>query len=206
MRSLLVLPDFNEATLNSQNICFNINPALLTHSVYNFGVHKRPAMALNEDLVFSSAPADVRSAFVGTPDKVSLKFRTKLYKWTDYDLVGPRGSITPWWSYVEQTRLPSGLVAEGFRASETMAQRLGVTHRQYQKARSAVSEKFNNNLQNLLMIELLADVWGFAGRTNGQPEFKDPALANVFLIGGKGQLWIPNLTVPHVRQTLALSR
>jgi len=156
-------------------------------------------MALNETIVFSSAPADVRSAFIGTPEKVLLRRGTKLYKWTDYPLHGARG-VTPWWSYVEQTRLPGGFVAEGFRASETRARRLGVTHRQYQRVRSAVSEKFPNDLQNLLLIELLSDAWGFAGRTSGQPEFKDPSLANVFLIGGKGQLWIPNLTLAYVRE------
>ena len=107
-------------------------------------------------------------------------------------------------SYVKQTRLPSGFVADGFRTSEIMAGRLGVTHRQYQRVRSAVSENFNNNLQNLLLIELLDNVWGFAGTTSGQPEFKDPALANVFLIGGKGQLWIPNLMAAHVRRIPAL--
>jgi hypothetical protein len=51
-------------------------------------------MALNETLVFASAPVDVRSAFIGTPEKVLLRSGTKLYKWTDYDLFGPRG-ITP---------------------------------------------------------------------------------------------------------------
>lgn len=155
-------------------------------------------MALNDNLAFSTAPTDVRSSFIGTPDKVLLRRGTKLYKWTDHDLVGPRG-ITPWWSYVEQTALPSGFVAEGFRTSEIRARRLGVAHRQYQKVRSAVSETFNNNLRNLLLIELLDYICGFAGRTSGQPEFKDPALANVFLIGGKGQLWIPNLTSRHIR-------
>jgi len=150
-------------------------------------------MALNEDLVFTSAPAYVRSAFIGIPEKALLGRGTKLYKWTDYPLHGQDG-ITPWWSFVIQTRLPGGFVAEGFRTSEQRAHRLGVTHREYQRVRSAVSENFNNNLQNLLLIELREDVWGFAGQTRGQPEFKDPALANVFLIGGKGQLWIPNLT------------
>jgi|SRR5580698_1845689 hypothetical protein len=160
-------------------------------------------MILNEDLALSSMPGSARSAFIGTPDKVLLKRGTKLYKWTDHDLLGPWG-VTPWWSYVEQTRLPSGIVAEGFRTSETRASRLGVTHRQYQKVRSAVSENFNNHLANLLLIDLQEDVWGFAGRTSGQPEFKDPALANVFLIGGKGQLWVPNLTDRHIRQIPAL--
>jgi hypothetical protein len=155
-------------------------------------------MILNENFALSSMPAIARSAFIGIPERVSLKRGTKLYKWTDYDLFGPQG-VTPWWSYVEQTVLPNGLIAEGFRTSEVRARRLGVTYRQYQKVRSAVSENFNNNLGKLLRIELLEDIWGFAGRTSGQPEFKDPALANVFLIGGKGQLWVPNLTERHIR-------
>ena len=171
--------------------------------VYNFFLYRRLRMVLNESLVFSSVPTDVTSAFLGPPEKVLLRSRTKLYKWTDYDLIGPKGGITAWWSYVEQTRLPGGFVAEGFRTSETIARRLGTTHRQYQKVRSAVSETFNH-MRHLLLIELLRDVWGFAGRTSGQREFKDPALANVYLIGGKGQLWIPNLTRTHVRKIEAL--
>jgi hypothetical protein len=160
-------------------------------------------VALNEKLDFSSAPPEVKRAFLGIPDKVWLPPATKLYKWTDYPLVGAKG-ITPWWSYVVATTLPSGFVAEGFRGSETAAHRLGVTHREYQKVRGAVSEKFNNSLQRLLLIELTAGVWGFAGRTSGQPQFQDPSLGNVYLIGGKGQLWIPNLTPSHVRQIPAV--
>ena len=123
-------------------------------------------MALNETFAFSSAPIDVRAAFLGPAEKVLLRRGTKLYKWTDYGLLGAHG-VTPWWSYVEKTVLPSGFVAEGFRTSEMMARRLGVTHRQYQRVRSAVSEKFNNDLRTLLLIELLDDIWGFAGRTSG---------------------------------------
>jgi hypothetical protein len=158
-------------------------------------------MSLNENLEFVSAPASVKHAFLGTPSKIWLAPRTKLYKWTEY-LLSPSG-ITPWWCFVEQTRLPGGLVAEGFRDSETAAQRLGVPHRQYQQVRTAVSEKFNNNLGHLLVMELKIGSWGFAGRASGQPEFKDSSLANVYLIGGKAQLWIPNLSPAHVRQMSA---
>ena len=89
---------------------------------------------------------------------------------------------------------------EGFRDSETAAHRLGVSHRRYQGVRAAVSEKFNNKMANLLLIELMNGVWGFGGVTRGQAEFKNPKLANVYLIGGKGQLWIPNLTAADVRE------
>jgi hypothetical protein len=157
-------------------------------------------MALNEILEFAAAPPGVKSAFLGDPEKVLLKCGTKLYKWTDYSLEDEHRRITPWWSFVQQTRLPGGFVAEGFRTSEIRARRLGVTHRDLQRVRSAVSERFDNNMQNLLLIELIRDVWGFAGRTSGQPEFRDRALANVYLIGGKGQVWIPHLTRAEVRQ------
>ena len=97
-----------------------------------------------------------------------------------------------------QTRLPSGFEAVGFRGSEIYARRLGVAHREYQRVVGAVSEKFNNKMQNLLLIQLNFDIYGFAGPTSGQQEFKDPARANVYLMGGKGQVYIPNLTVPYV--------
>jgi hypothetical protein len=55
------------------------------------------------------------------------------------------------------------------------------------------SEKFNNAMQNLLVIRLNTKVWGFAGPTSGQREFSNPAPGNVYLIGGKGQVYLPNL-------------
>jgi hypothetical protein len=154
-------------------------------------------MILNESFSFSIAPLDDRRAFLREPERVLLRASTRLYKWTSYPLVGAKG-ITPWWSFVIQTRLPSGFVAEGFRGSETQARRLGVPHREYQRVRGAVSEKFNNKMQDLLLIQLNIDAYGFAGPTSGQQQFKDPALANVYLIGGKGQVYIPNLTGAHV--------
>jgi hypothetical protein len=160
-------------------------------------------MALNESLSFASAPDDVKKAFLDVPDKVYLRPGTKLYKWTEYSLEGG-DVVTPWWSYVIQTTLPSGRVAEGFRTSEERALRLGVTHREYQRVREAVSEKFNNSMENLLVIELKSDVWGLAGPSAGQPKFKAPQLANVYFIGGKCQLWIPNLTTADVHQIPAL--
>lgn len=157
-------------------------------------------MSLNEKMEFSSAPADVKGAFLGIPDKIYLKPGTKLYKFTDYPLIGTNGHITPWWSFVLGRELPSGRKMEGLRRSEEASQRLGVSHRTYQKVRSAVSERFNNDLTNFLLIFLKEEAWGFAGVTSGQPEFKNPALANVYLIGGKGQLWIPGLTPAHVQK------
>jgi hypothetical protein len=75
-------------------------------------------MPLNQELEFSNVSTDVKQAFLGVPDKIWLSPGTKLYKWTDYPVVGQHG-ITPWWSFVVRRKLPSGAVAEGFRNSET---------------------------------------------------------------------------------------
>jgi len=160
-------------------------------------------MVLNEKLEFSSVSSEVKTAFLGVPAKILLSTGTRLYKWTDYPLSG-RVGITPWWCFVERRTLPNGKVAEGFRNSETAAGRLGVSHRDYQKVRAAVGEKFNNKMENLQIVELTTAAWGFAGVTRGQPEFKDPKLANVYFIGGKGQLWLPNLTSGNVREIPSL--
>ena len=119
-------------------------------------------------------------------------------------MLGPNG-ITPWWSFVEQTRLPSGIVADGLRRSEELANRLGSSARNYQRVRAAVSDNFKNSMRHLLIVELINDVCGFVGKVMGQPEFADTKLNHVYLIGGSCQLWIPNLTLSHVRQVSTTS-
>ena len=91
-------------------------------------------------------------------------------------------------------------MAEGFRVSEERAARLGRTHRDFAKARAAISDRFQNSMTNLLVIQLKEPVWGFAGQASGQRQFaEDQAdLQHVFLIGGAYQIWIPNLTLRHI--------
>jgi len=157
-------------------------------------------MILNESLRFDTVDASVKRAFLRPPEKLRLSARTHLYKWTDSPL-DQGGRISPWWSFVESTQLPSGVIVDGFRVSEERANRIGRTHREFARSRAAISGQFNNRLSNLLMIELSVPVWGFAGQASGQPEFaKDqPELSNVFLIGGAYQVWVPGLTAIHVK-------
>jgi hypothetical protein len=151
---------------------------------------------------------------------------TKLYKWTNSS-VGLTGNVTPWWSFVEPFRLPSGRTFEGLK---TVIERAARVHEQRQQARrqpgiaaaedaartlrlagnrlnslqeyaraiSALSDRFSNYMDKFLVVQLTDPVWGFAGRTSAQPEFKD--VDNVFLIGGADQLYLPNLTGPCVRE------
>lgn len=156
-------------------------------------------MTLNESLRFEDADGTVKRAFLRPPEKIKISARKQLYKWTNRPLIGGWG-ITPWWSFVESTRLPSGALAEGFRVAEERALRLGKPHREFARARAAISDQFNNSMSDLLVIVLNEPVWGFAGQASGQPEFKDEQvdLRNVILIGGAWQVWVPNLTLKHV--------
>ena len=156
-------------------------------------------MTLNESLRFRDVDPIVKRAFLRAPEKIQLYASVQLYKWTNRPLLGRQG-ISPWWSFVESTRLPNGTIAEGFRVSEERAARLGRMHRDYAKVRAAISGEFHNSMTDLLVIRLNEPVWGFAGQAAGQPEFaKDHVgLQHVFLIGGAWQVWIPNLTERHV--------
>jgi hypothetical protein len=123
-------------------------------------------MYLNEELNFdTAADADVKRAFLGVPQKLALHAGTKLYKWTSSPLLGPHG-ITPWWLFVERRVLPDGTIADGFRKSEEYARRLDSSHREHVRIRVSVSEKFNNSMNDLLLVQLAAPVWAFAGRMN----------------------------------------
>ena len=92
------------------------------------------------------------------------------------------------------------MVADGFRTSEERAARLGKSHREFARARAAVSEQFGNTMKNLLVIQINVQVWAFAGQASGQREFADDQvdLKHVYLIGGAHQVWVPNLEPYHV--------
>lgn len=163
-------------------------------------------MILNESLRFDDVDPTVKRAFLRTPDKVLVAPGVRLYKWTNRPLIdGSR--ITPWWSFVESTRLPSGIVAEGFRVSEERAARLGKSHRDFARARAAISGQFGNTMAHMLLVEINQPVWGLAGLASGQREFADAEveLQHVYLIGGAHQVWVPNLTSQYVRKIPTLA-
>jgi len=156
-------------------------------------------MELNESLRFEEAPPTVKQAFLRAPEKILLASHVGLYKWTNSPLID-RMPVSPWWSFVESTPLPSGAVAEGFRVSEERANRLKKTHREYARVRAAISGQFGNSMKELLVIQLNEPVRAFAGQASGQPEFAKSRsdLSNVLFIGGAHQVWLPNLTPRHL--------
>jgi hypothetical protein len=163
-------------------------------------------MALNDTLDPDRLDATVRRAFLGRPEKILVTKGKRLYKWTNRPLAGVHG-LSPWWSFVDSTRLPSGTLAEGFRVAEERAIRLGRSHREFSRTRAAISEQFDNAMTTLLMIRINTDAWGLAGQASGQPQFaqKRTDLQHLFLIGGAHQIWIPNLTARDVQEIPALA-
>lgn len=158
---------------------------------------------LNESASFATfAPNDVKTAFkTGSPvTKERLRAGTKLYKWTQYSLVGPRG-ITPWWCLMDDTTLQNGAQVPGFATVQRRAGGGLQNGRDYARARNAVTLQWNQ-LTKPLVIELLQDVYAFVGITAHQR--RDQNDPQVFLIGGDYQIWLPGLTIHHVRQVSAL--
>ena len=156
---------------------------------------------LNESISFEHAELKVRRAFLRNPEKIRVDPPTRLYRWTNPSSFD-NSHISPWWSFVESTPLPSGKVADGFLVSEQRAARIGRSHQNFARARAAISDQFRNTMAELLMVKVMQSVWGFAGQASGQPEFADSdvEVRHVFLIGGAYQLWVPNLTLQHVTQ------
>ena len=130
-------------------------------------------MVLNEGVRFESVDPSVKRAFLRTPEKMLLTAPVRLYKWTNRPL-SDGARITPWWSFVETTRLPSGAHAEGFHVSEERAKRLGRSHREFSRSRAAISDQFDNTMSTLLLVQIRQPVWGFAGQASGQREFAEP--------------------------------
>jgi hypothetical protein len=160
-------------------------------------------MILNENVEFATVADDkTRRAFIGGgPElKVRLFARKKLYKWTQFPLIGPNG-ISAWWSFVIGRTFPGGIRVAGLRNLEERSQRLGQHPRDFARVQFAVTKHFNL-MTNLLLVELTQDAYGFVGKTFGQLE--DKAEPKVYLIGGERQLWLPNLTPSYVREVPAI--
>ena len=157
-------------------------------------------MTLNEELTVEGLDPIVKRAFLGVPEKILLPAATQLYKWTSRPLFDEDGRITPWWFFVHTTRFPSGRMADGFRVAEERAARVGKSHREFARARAAISGQFGNSMTNLLIVRLNVAAWAFAGVASGQREFPDAEtdVQHVYFIGGAYQVWVPNLTRRHL--------
>ena len=143
------------------------------------------------------ADARTRTAFRGgQPEVVQwLAPSTKLFKWTHSITTGT--GVSPWWHFLELTKLPNGSACPGIRESQADAAHSGVPDRDYARARAAVTLQWNR-MTNATAISLLRGAWGYIGRASGQ--LRDETDPQVYFIGGAYQVWIPGLLARDIVQ------
>ncbi len=148
---------------------------------------------LNEVL---ELPPHAAATFVGgRARKVVLAGDRELYKFSSFPMQSAKGVITPWWASVEPLDVGdpglSGLLERSGRAS--------VDPKDFARARSAVSNDWND-LENLIRAVLTQSVWCWIGECAHQRmDNTRPDMGNVVYIGGAWQIYLPNLTVNHIR-------
>ncbi|HWE01839.1 MAG TPA: hypothetical protein VG326_05465 [Tepidisphaeraceae bacterium] len=149
---------------------------------------------LNASLKPESLSADVRSCFRGAISFIKLPAGTRVFKFTQFPLHGPKG-ITPWW-FSCRPLSGSDIGLEGLLER---AKRLNIPPERYARARGAVDEGWGNDMSKLLVAQLLADVGALMGQNASKPiNSKISEYDNIAYIGGAWQLYIPALTGLHV--------
>ena len=145
----------------------------------------------------SITDADTKAAFISCRPEVVrwLAPGTKLFKWTK-TLFNPKG-ISPWWQFLEATRLTTGNTCPGIREMQEYASRLGIHDRDYSRTRFAVTKNWNE-MTNAVAIELVKGAWGYIGKAAGQRVHNDDP--GVFFVGGEYQVWVPGLLATEIRQ------
>jgi len=149
---------------------------------------------LNADLELDPKAA---ATFVGgRAEKVILEAGRELYKFSSYPMKSADGRITPWWASVQP--LEGG--DPGLKGLLERSGRSGVDPRDFARARSAVSKDWNG-LADMIRAALQQPVWAWKGRCAHQRmDNTRPDMANVVFIGGAWQVFIPNLTIAHIRE------
>lgn len=145
----------------------------------------------------SIADARTRAAFRGgKPEVVQwLAPSTKLFKWTHSITTG--SGVSPWWHFLQATKLPNGCACPGIMGFQALAARAGVPDRDYARARAAVTFQWNK-MTTASAISLLRGAWGYIGRASGQ--LRDANDPQVYFIGGAYQVWIPGLLARDIVQ------
>jgi hypothetical protein len=157
-------------------------------------------MCLNHDFDFDrDAGPQTKAAFSGDVRRVLLPVDARLWKWTEHDL--PTGTVSPWWAPLE----PEGI--DGF---EDMAN-LQEIERQVRirggGARSALRHALAilpewNSMGKMLIVTLTRPAFGFAGFASMQQmNDLDGHPMPIYLGGGYGQLFIPNLTSKDLKMS-----
>jgi hypothetical protein len=139
------------------------------------------------------APPQVKQAFRGDVRRILLPARSRLWKWTDYDRLRP-GPVTPWWAPLEPAAIEGFETMPGLQAIDRQLRARGGGPRTALRHALAVLPEWNS-MGKLLIVALHLQAFVFAGMAAMQQMtdlYGDPT--PIYLAGGFGQLFIPNLT------------
>jgi hypothetical protein len=174
-----------------------------------------PPTELNFNVVWNQLPQNVKQAFIGVPQKVKLRPRFMLYRFTEFFIANREGKITEWWSPVH----PYG-IDPGLSARIHLAKHLGASPADLARVVAAVKENWNA-LTHVLQAQLLMAVYGFWGQcaTQSRRDQGQQARAGIAAPPARGdmqvvrttnlpgyarQFYIPNLTSAHIREVSPL--
>jgi hypothetical protein len=143
---------------------------------------------LNEEL--SLLPQQWAKEFIGSPQKKLILQGTRLCKRVSNSTSYNR--LSPWW-----------MLKSDWDLQNQRSAGMGVSPADLARARQAVRNDWQGNLDQVVHGQLMQSVFGWVGQTRWQPlDSSDP---KVVLIGGGQQVCIPNLTDTHIRVVHAAS-
>lgn len=142
---------------------------------------------LNEDIALLTT--QLAKEFIGVPEKKFLPAGTKICKRVDSN-----SKFNPWSAW--------WVLKSDWDEQLKRSTAIAIAPAEMVRARQAVREDWQENLEQVVFGQLLQPVFGWLGRAKWQPNHSvDPV---VTLIGGGQQVCIPNLTPLHIRVLHAL--
>lgn len=139
---------------------------------------------------------------------VELSSNTTLYKYSgDYPFRQDLNRWSPWWNARSGARhvLPDGKEVSwtGLAPRLTAAMKGNFSDVKAARVRSAVKHEWNS-MRNLFIVRLNVQAWAWFGQCKGQrASDTDPNYANLHLMGGDFQYYIPELERHEITVTSA---
>ena len=140
--------------------------------------------------------AQDQRAFLGrTARKVCFFPGVEFYRLSEFELFGPKGTASPWWSAVK----PLAADDPGLDGTLQRAAELGLAPSEYKELcprRSGVTNEWNamNSLLTIRLCNLFGGLSDSCAHQRMHDADKVPKLHNVVWIGGAWQAYLPNLT------------
>ncbi len=163
-----------------------------------------PQIRVERAELHRNLPAKIRDAFTAKDlYRIELSAGVQLFKLAGASAVSSgqlrstSAFASPWWFAYEPHRVatPEGstLLIPGIETDLERARRAQVSLTELTRARAAVNLSWGNPLDHLLIVRLKVGTIALIGRCAHQHRSSHPLEANVFLIGGSLQIYVPAL-------------